>query len=291
VALEWSSTSERQEQQLRRAFKITGLVTIGILFLFVAGVTVLELPTGLPPPTDRHGASLRIAAANLAFDNQESGAAGRRVAALEADLLILLEWTGENADGHEGQDSWNVLLDEPRRGAHGVRVLARPSLEAEAELVAAPVDGPCPMPVATARVRFGREWLGILGIHAPPPIEDCGETNGPTLTALAGLVDDGRLLEDVGAARRGDRVVMAGDFNALPGSAEMAPLRYVGLVDTHTSRHWRPIGTWTPAKSIPHLLRIDYVLAPRDLPVVGSWTVELPGSDHRAVAAELAPPD
>ena len=147
------------------------------------------------------------------------------------------------------------------------------------------------MPIATARVRFGSGWLAILGIHAPPPIAECEETNAPTLTSLAEIVSNGRLTRDVGAARRGDPVVMAGDFNALPGSRELAPLRYVGLVDTHMSRHWRPIGTWTPSRSVPHLLRIDYVFAPEDVPVIGSWTVNLPGSDHRAVVAELAPPD
>jgi endonuclease/exonuclease/phosphatase (EEP) superfamily protein YafD len=276
---------------LRQSLKITGLVTIVVLFTFVTAVTVLELPTGLPPKPDRERASVRIAAANLAFSNPESKAAGRRVAELGADVLVLLEWTGENADGHEALGSLNILLDEPRRGAHGVRVLVRSTLEAEAALVPTPVEGPCPMPIATARVRFGQGWLAILGIHVPPPIDECEGTNAPTLAALAELVGDGRLLRDLGVARRGDPVVMAGDFNALPGSKELAPLRYVGLVDTHISRHWRPIGTWTPSKSVPHLLRIDYVLAPEDLLVVGSWTVNLPGSDHRAVVAELAPPD
>ena len=274
-----------------RSFKITGLVTIVVLFTFVAGIAVLELPTGLPPKTDRDGASVRIAAANLAYFNPESLAAGSRVAELGADVLILLEWTGVNAEGHQDLDSWNVVLDEPRRGAHGVRILTRTTLEAEAELVPTPVEGPCPMPIATARVRFGRGWLAVLGVHAPPPIDECEETNAPTLLALADLVGNGRLLQDVGVAREGDPVVMAGDFNALPGSKELAPLRYVGLVDTHMRQHWRPIGTWTPSKSVPHLLRIDYVFAPEDIPVVGSWTVNLPGSDHRAVVAELAPVD
>ena len=276
---------------MRRSLQIAGLITIVGLFSFVAVVTVLELPTGLPPRTDRQGPSLRIAAANLAFNNRESKAAGRRVADLGADVLILLEWTGRNADGHQDHDSWNVLLDEPRGGAHGVRILAHRSLDAHAALVPTPVVGPCPMPVATARVRFGHGWLAILGVHAPPPIDECEETNAPTLAALASIVSNGRLLENMGAARRGDPVVIAGDFNALPGSSELSPLRYVGLVDTHMSLHWRPIGTWTPSKSVPHLLRIDYILAPEDIPVIGSWTVNLPGSDHRAVVAELAPAD
>jgi endonuclease/exonuclease/phosphatase (EEP) superfamily protein YafD len=276
---------------MRRFLKITAMVAIGLLFSLVVAVTILELPTTLPPATERQGVSLRIAAANLAFDNQESAAAGRRVAELDADLLILLEWTGTNADGHLARGPWEIVLNEPRRNAHGVRVLARSELDASAELVPSPVEGPCPLPIATVRVRFGGEWLGVLGVHSPPPIEECGEMNAPSLSVLANLVEGGRLVEDVGAALRGDPVVLAGDFNALPGSRELLPLRHVGLVDTHTRRHWRPIGTWSPAKSIPHLLRIDYVLAPEDADVVGSWTVNLPGSDHRAVVAELALPE
>ena len=56
------------------------------------------------------------------------------------------------------------------------------------------------MPIATARVRFGSGWLAILGIHAPPPIAECEETNAPTLTSLAEIVSNGRLTRDVGAA-------------------------------------------------------------------------------------------
>jgi hypothetical protein len=276
---------------VRRPTKLAGLLAVVGLFTFVAGVTVLELPTGLPPRSEHHRSTVRIAAANLAYFNAESAAVGRRVADLDADVLILLEWTGSNAEGHDVGRSWDVVLDDPLPGAHGVRILARPSLEADGRLVPAPVVGPCPLPIATARVRFGSGWLAVLGVHAPPPIEACEDTNAPTLDALARLVAGGRLRFDLGAARRGDPVVLAGDFNALPGSKELSPLRHVGLVDTHMKRHWRPVGTWTPTKSIPHLLRIDYVLAPEDIPVVGSWTVNLPGSDHRAVVAELAPVD
>jgi endonuclease/exonuclease/phosphatase (EEP) superfamily protein YafD len=230
----------------------------------------------------------RVAAANLAYNNSNVADATRVIDKLDAQVLVILEWTGTNIGSELLSDSsWQAVLDEPRRSAHGVLVLVRRPLEATAALVPAPVEGPCPIPVATVRLRLGSEWVGLLGIHAPPPIPTCMETNAPTLSALAELVEDGRLAEDLGTARRGDRLVMAGDFNALPRSPGMTRIRASGLVDTYSDRHWRPTGTWTSANWILHLIRIDYVLASRDLPVVGSWAVDLPGSDHRAVVADL----
>lgn len=230
----------------------------------------------------------RVAAANLAYNNSNIADATRVIQQLDAHVLVLLEWTGTNIGSALLSDSsWQAVLDEPRRSAHGVLVLVRRPLEATAALVPPPVEGPCPIPVATVRLRMGSEWVGLLGIHAPPPIPTCEETNAPTLSALAELVEDGRLTENLGTARRGDRVVMAGDLNAHPSSQGVTRILASGLVDTYADRHWRPTGTWTSPNWILHLIRIDYVLASRDLPVVGSWTVDLPGSDHRAVVADL----
>ena len=73
-------------------------------------------------------------------------------------------------------------------------------------------------------------------------------------------------------------------------SRSLAALRESGLTDTHARLHWRPIGTWS-SNWVPYVARIDYVLVSDDVPVLGSWTVQLPGSDHRAVIADLGRPD
>ncbi len=264
-------------------------VAVGLILAGALVAILIALPTGFPPPLRSSRAVLRMACANLAFDNTDPLGAANVVERLEADLLILLEWTGENIDPALLSDpAWQKLLDEPRIGAHGVMVLARRPIRADASLAPTPILGPCPLPIATVRLRAGADWLSVLGVHAPPPIEECEGTNAPTLEFFAELVEDGRLAEDLGVSRRGDRVVMAGDFNARPNSAGISAIRSRGLVDTHTQRRWLPIGTWTSSERVPHLIRIDYILVSRELRVVGSWTVNLPGSDHRAVIADLA---
>ena len=252
----------------------------------VSVVRVL-LPTDDPPPGDRPPGTWRVATANLAFDNARIDEASKVIGRLDADILIVLEWTGENLVlDRASVASRRVVLDAPSPGAHGVLVLVRRSLDAVAALEPTHVEGPCPMPIATVRIRSDREWVTLLGVHAPPPIELCEETNLPTLRFLAEIVEDGRLRADLGAGRAGDRLILAGDLNASPPSPGLEWLRDAGLVDTYAERRWLPRGTWASSVG-PHLVRLDYVLVSRETDVLGSWTIDLPGSDHRAVVADI----
>jgi len=262
-------------------------ITVGLALVVVGSVS----PTDDPPAGSRGDGILRIASANLAFDNPRSREVSAVIGKLDADVLVVLEWTGGNLLPERASGpAWRVALDEPRPGAHGVLVLVRRTLEAEAALEPTPVPGPCPMPIATARIHTGGEWVSLLGVHAPPPIPECEDTNLPTLRFLAGVVEHGRLATDLGAARRGDRVILAGDLNAPPPSPGLGWLRGAGLVDTYADRRWLPRGTWASTVG-PHLVRLDYVLVSREVPVLGSWAVDLPGSDHRAVIADLRIPE
>lgn len=274
-----------------RRSRRAALLAVALAIAGVAALTLVDLPTGPPPPRSAARGALRVVAANLALDNTSADAAGAALAELEADVLVVLEWTGSNAGtALELDRGLHVVLDHARPNAHGVLVLVREPLEAEAALEPTAVPGPCPLPVATVRLRLGATRLSVLGVHAPPPIEGCYGTNEPTLRWLGSLVAGGRLVRDLGAAREGDPVVLAGDFNALPGSAAMAALARRGLIDAHAESRLRPVGTWTGSPAVPHLARIDYVLVPEGIAILGSWTVHLPGSDHRAVVADLAPP-
>jgi endonuclease/exonuclease/phosphatase (EEP) superfamily protein YafD len=248
------------------------------------------LPTDNPPGGARPRGTLRVATANLAFDNARVEQVSVTLGGLDPDVLIVLEWTGKNLnlDRASGPDL-GIVLDAPSPSPHGVLVLARRTLDALAVLAPTPVPGPCPMPIATVRLRAGHEWISLLGVHAPPPIEECEETNLPTLRFFAELVDRGRLVNDLGAGRRGDRVLLAGDLNASPASPGLGWLRNAGLVDFQARDRWIPRATWASAVG-PHLVRLDYVLGSSEVDVLGSWTVDLPGSDHRAVIADLRIP-
>src|SRR5690606_1933258 len=86
-------------------------------------------------------------------------------------------------------------------------------------------------------------------------------------------------------------VVLMGDFNALPGSPEMAQLLAgpAGLVDAHEFAG-RPAGLTFPAGAPS--ARIDYVLVSADLAdrIVAAQAHAADASDHLPIVVELAWP-
>ncbi len=91
------------------------------------------------------------------------------------------------------------------------------------------------------------------------------------------------------ASAAGSDLVVLGDFNATLDHAPMRSLLAAGLVDTHAElgRGWAP--TWPVSGSpLPPLIQIDHVLHGRGLAGVSASEHTLPGTDHRAVIAELA---
>jgi endonuclease/exonuclease/phosphatase family metal-dependent hydrolase len=80
--------------------------------------------------------------------------------------------------------------------------------------------------------------------------------------------------------------ILAGDFNAAPDAAELAPL-WDELNDVMT----RPGGSGLPTfpADLPRQ-RIDYVTAAPDIGIRGGWVPETVASDHRPVVADLTIP-
>jgi endonuclease/exonuclease/phosphatase (EEP) superfamily protein YafD len=83
----------------------------------------------------------------------------------------------------------------------------------------------------------------------------------------------------------GRDAIVLGDFNATVDHSPLRSLLAAGLVDTHAElgRGWAP--TWPAA--FP-LVQIDHVLHGPGWAAVSASEHLLPGTDHRAVVAELA---
>ena len=83
--------------------------------------------------------------------------------------------------------------------------------------------------------------------------------------------------------------VLAGDFNATLDHAELRRLIATGYVDAASivGEGLRP--SWPVGRLLPPVT-IDHVLADRRCGIRGVEVHELPGSDHRAVIAELQVP-
>lgn len=131
-------------------------------------------------------------------------------------------------------------------------------------------------PQVTAEVSVGARTVRLVAVHTyfPP-----GGT-GRWANDLAALTTEAR--------DAGKDVVMLGDFNATLDHKPMRALLAAGLIDTHAElgRGWAP--TWPVGGIVPPLAQLDHVLHGTGLAAVQVGEHTLPGTDHRAVVAELA---
>ena len=97
------------------------------------------------------------------------------------------------------------------------------------------------------------------------------------------------------AAVAADADLVVGDLNATTDHEPMRRLADEGFRSATelANEGWQP--TW-PARGrtslvgipLPHLVQIDHVLLGPSLAALGTRTLDIPGTDHRAVVAEVA---
>jgi endonuclease/exonuclease/phosphatase (EEP) superfamily protein YafD len=118
----------------------------------------------------------------------------------------------------------------------------------------------------------GRD-VRVLAAHPLPPVWVLHDLWRGSLQDLA------REVEQVDLP-----VVVAGDLNADRDHAVFRDLLQTGLRDAHDARGRGLVRTWPAAAPLLHL---DHVLV-RDLEVVQVGEAQVPGSDHKAVVADIA---
>ncbi len=121
--------------------------------------------------------------------------------------------------------------------------------------------------------------MRIVGVHPYPPVrERVGEWSAA--------------LESLPSAGAGTPWILAGDFNATLDHAELRDLLDRGYRDAADVAGKGLEPTWPTMghRFLPPVLAIDHVLADRRLGIASFEVLDLPGSDHRAVVAELVLP-
>lgn len=244
------------------------------------------------PPGDR----LRLVSANLLHRSNPlrsktagSVAVAEALVALQPDVLLLLEWTGDNADRQTLVDGGlGLYVDRARPGTSGVAVALSGRVRGMALEIREGGVGPCAMPGAAVRVEWAGQEVGVVGVHAPPPLDGCSHATAASLELYAGWVEGGRVASGAPPPLpAGAPVVLMGDLNTLPVHGRFSILRDVGLVDGVLAHSWRPSPSW-PSLAIGLALgRIDGIWPPAGAVVEGAGTVAVPDSDHRAVWLDL----
>jgi endonuclease/exonuclease/phosphatase family metal-dependent hydrolase len=245
----------------------------------VAALALLAamLPRALPGPgrarADAPGRTLVVMSANLRFGHGDPAVVLRLIRAHDVDVLSLQELT---PDALRRLDAAGLAGLLPQRAVRpdtkwsGLGVLARvplravvprgPRTETRLEVALSPRDGPA---------------LRVVTVHPLPPVSQAN-----TLAWAAAL----RALPGPRAA--GGPRVLVGDFNATLDHREMHRLLRRGYVDAADATGDGLRMTWPTTGRRPPLT-IDHVLVAPPILVRRVSLHTIPGSDHRALIAEL----
>lgn len=226
------------------------------------------VPRGLggPEPAPEGAAALTVMSVNVLQGNADPRAVMRLVREHGVDVLSL----------QESSPAWVHRLDAAGGAAwfRGRAVRA----EDEALLARAALRGtgrPAEGDIAVA----GGSTVRVAAVHPQPPVSRASwRAWHDELTALPTATD----------APPGVTRILAGDFNATLDHPELRDVLGRGYRDAAATvgDGWSP--TWPAGRRFPPEITIDHVLAGPGVRIVGFAVRPIPGSDHRAVIAELA---
>ena len=252
--------------------RLAGVVAALAAVVLTSAVTERAIPDS---EAQGDGPRLRILSANVARSRVEARTLTRMIREHRVDVLSLQELTPQLA----------ARLSEGAAGRLLPHAAVRPGIEASGTGLLSR------RPLALRPMLRGQQnrtavahtaWPGfgsfeIVAVHPPPPTTTHLDAWAPNLRALP---------------RAGERRlprVLAGDFNATLDHEELRRILASGYRDAAASAGQGLTGTWPSSGTLPPVA-IDHVLAPAAWRVASARVLDLPGSDHRAVLAELAPP-
>jgi endonuclease/exonuclease/phosphatase (EEP) superfamily protein YafD len=238
-------------------------------------IVVLPRGFGSGDSPDETGRRLDVLAANLMLGNADPEALVELVRRERIDILAVQELTPGAAVALRRAGIAHLLAKRalfPEPGSAGSGLYSRYPLRSAVpgDTVA---DG-FAMPRASLDIP-GAGSVGLVSVHPVPP----------TSSAQTGTWEDG-LRSLPPATPEADPWILAGDFNATLDHAELRDLLDSGYVDAADATGEGLSATW-PSDLIPPPVTIDHVLADERIAVADASVHELPGSDHRAVSAEV----
>jgi len=252
------------------------------LFALLVGACALALIVALAPrvvpnraPADATGVRLRVLAANVAGVDRAAPEVVALARRLRVDVLAVAELTPEVAGAYDRAGIAKLLPYHslnPQPAFFGTGLYGRlPLREAPA-----PAGTRYGLSAAAASPR-GAAPFEVLAIHVPAP------------TSPDDAADWRRDMRKLPGSGEGGLRILAGDFNATLDHAELRRLIATGYVDAASVVGGGLRPSWPVGRLLPPVT-IDHVLADRRCGIRGVTVHKLPGSDHRAVIAELQIP-
>ncbi|WP_082310582.1 endonuclease/exonuclease/phosphatase family protein [Nonomuraea sp. SBT364] len=254
----------------RRAATAVALLTTAAL-----GFSVLPRWFGTAEATA--GRPLKVLSVNLLFGKADTQAIMNLVRAFDPDVLNTQELTPgavEELDLAGLKELMPHRVLQAEWNASGSGLFSRHPVQ--------PLPGALPplsghnMPVARLALPGGTP-IEFFDVHPVPP--------------LGRQVADWYAAFDAFPPASADAVrILAGDFNATLDHAPMRRLLARGYKDAADQVGAGLIPTWPTNRRIPPIITIDHVLVDERVGVRAVSVHDVPGTDHRAVFAELSVP-
>lgn len=251
-------------------------VVLGSLVVVVAAWTQFPLVRSRFRKRSVQGTPFGVVSANILLGKADEGAVVAAVDAHAPDVLTVVELT---PSAHEGLVAAGILERLPytfvsaASGGNGTGIYSRYPIGDETrhdgyitELLSARVqvpDGPWPL---------------VFAVHPVPPWPRHPSAWVRELAALRQLMD--KIPLDDGP------VVVSGDFNATFDHKRYRDLLSDRYRDAAMEVGAGHLATYSADAWYPPLIAIDHILV-SDAAVIDVGVVELPGSDHRGIRADL----
>jgi endonuclease/exonuclease/phosphatase (EEP) superfamily protein YafD len=242
-------------------------------------LAVVVAPRALGGPTEPKaavGPTLRVLTINMHFGEASAPAVVALAQRLHVDVLSVQELTPELVVRLDraglGELMPHFVLAPEERGA-GTGLYARVPLRT----LPRPVGTHNVLATAAARIP-GAPAIQLVAVHTAAPHRDAVGVWDADLHALPPAEPDGPLR------------VLAGDFNATLDHADLRRVIDTGYEDAAAVVGAGLHGTWPEGRRIPPAVIIDHVLADARCGVRAVSVHTIPGTDHRAVFAELVLP-
>jgi endonuclease/exonuclease/phosphatase (EEP) superfamily protein YafD len=267
----------RARDRLRTAAKL--LAAFAALGLLLHLFWVSAAYVGPATASAKEGTTFRVMTANLKLGQADASQVVKAAVDHRVDVLVLDEVTPQvlgrmRAAGLDR--AYPRSAGKPADGPAGTMVFSRGTISG-VHRIDTEFAG------YAMRVRVASRSVDLLAVHPRPP-----------LGHARGWAADLNAVRAAAVAQHGPALVV-GDFNATLDHLPMRDLQGRGFDDaaTQATSGWQP--TWPAAGevrvlgvAVPSLVQLDHVLVDRGLHAVRTESIEITGSDHRAVLAILS---
>ena len=226
-----------------------------------------------PSPPAEEASGLRIALANLLYENGQIDDVAADLAERDLDVIVFNEYTPEHQTGLLASalaDGYPHKIDrsEPLAGANAIWSRQPFTIDEPPSTF---------VPLLDVTLDTAEGPMRIIAVHPRTPVYDFTDWRDDLRTI--GQIE---VAEDI-------PILLIGDFNATywnPGFRDLLKTKYV---DAHIAAGRGFSASWPTDSLIPPFVRLDHALTTAGLVSTGVDDFDIPGSDHRGFVVTVAP--